>query len=143
MAEDLDLARGVVQVDEHAAVAHRADPAGDPDALVGLGAGRQRGMPRVEFGGLMAARKADRVGVDPHAAQRFELVEPHAAERIVVIGAHPALQKKLGSRPAAGTTVILIADSLRKAGCQSPAAAAGTAGRPRSITASWKRWSVP
>src|SRR5439155_11491760 len=88
VAEDLDLARGVMQVDEHAVVAHRADPPGDPRLVVGLGPDRQSGIALVELGGLIAARKADRIGIDPHAAQRLQLVEADPAQRVVVIGAH-------------------------------------------------------
>ena len=84
--ENLDFSRGVVQVDEHAAVADRADAARDADALAGLGAGRRVGVAPVEFGGLVLARKADRIRVDAHTAQRFELVEPHPAERVVGFG---------------------------------------------------------
>ena len=72
-----------MQVDEHAAVADRADAAGDARPLAGLGAGRQLGMAPVEFGGLLLARKADRIRVDPHPAERFELVEPDPAKRVV------------------------------------------------------------
>ena len=49
-------------------------------------AGRQIGVAPVEFGGLVLARKPDRIRVDAHIAQRFELVEPHPAERVVGFG---------------------------------------------------------
>ena len=55
-------------------------------AVAGLGAGRQIGVAPVEFGGLVLAREADRIRVDAHTAQRFELVEPHPAERVVGFG---------------------------------------------------------
>ena len=85
--ENLDLSRGVVQVDKHAAVAHRADAARDADAVAGFGAGRDIGVAPVELGGLVLAREADRIGLDAHPAQGFELVEPHPAERVVAAGA--------------------------------------------------------
>jgi len=42
--EDLDLAGAVVEVDEHAAVAVRADAAGHDDAVLRLGAGGELGI---------------------------------------------------------------------------------------------------
>ncbi len=50
VAEDLDLARGVVEIDEHAAVADGADPSGDAHPFAGLGAGGERGMTPIERG---------------------------------------------------------------------------------------------
>ena len=38
-------------------------------AVAGLGAGRHLGIAPVELGGLVLAREADRIGVDPHPAQ--------------------------------------------------------------------------
>ena len=55
--------------------------------VAGFGPGRDVGVAPVELGGLMLAREADRIRVDAHTAQRFELVEPHPAERIVGLGA--------------------------------------------------------
>ena len=51
----------------------------------------------VEFGGLMLAREADRVRVDAHITQRFELVEPHPAERIVGLTARAVESGELSS----------------------------------------------
>ena len=65
MAKDLDLARGIVQVDEHAAVADRAYPPGDPDPFGGLGARRQRGMAGLERCRLVGTGEFVGVGVDP------------------------------------------------------------------------------
>ena len=85
VAEDLDLARGIVQVDEHAAVAHRADAAGDPHALLGLGASRQIGVAGFELGRFGGAGEADRIGVDAERLQCRELFQAHPAKRIVVV----------------------------------------------------------
>ena len=65
MAKDLDLARGVVQVDEHAAVADRAYAPGDADALAGLGARRQRRMAGLERCRFVGTGEFVGVGVDP------------------------------------------------------------------------------
>ena len=85
VAEDLDLARGIVQVDEHAAVAHGADAAGDANALFGLGAGGEIGVALIEIGRLGIARKGDGVRLDPHIAQRGKLFQPHPAQRVVIL----------------------------------------------------------
>ena len=85
MAEDLDLAGSVVQVDEHAAVAHRANTAGDPHALLGLGASRQIGVAGFELGRFGGAGEADRIGVDAERLQCRELFQAHPAKRIVVV----------------------------------------------------------
>ena len=95
--ENLDFSRGVVQVDEHAAVAHRADAARDADAVAGFGPGRDIGVAPVEFGGLVLAREADRIRVDAHPAQGFELVEPHPAERVVAVAVRAAEAVELSS----------------------------------------------
>ena len=58
MGKNLDLARGIVQIDEHAAVAHRADAAGDANVLFGLGAGGEIGVALIEIGRSLAIRGA-------------------------------------------------------------------------------------
>jgi hypothetical protein len=63
VAEDLDLARSVVQVDEHAAVADGADAPGDRDTLAAAGAGREPRMPALDRLRLDRAREAVGVGV--------------------------------------------------------------------------------
>ncbi len=83
MAEHLDLARDVVQVDEHAAVAHGADPAGDPHPLGCLGPGRQPGMAPFELGRLIGAGKGIGIGVDPERLEPVELGEADFAQRIL------------------------------------------------------------
>src|SRR5438045_28988 len=85
MAEDLDLAGGIVQVDEHAAVAVGADTPRDAHSVLGLGAGRQGGIALFQRRGLVGPLEADRIGLDPHATQRFQLAEPHLAKRIFVV----------------------------------------------------------
>ena len=85
VAEDLDLARGIVQVDEHAAVAHGADAAGDANALLCFDAGGQIGVALIELGRFGSARKGDGVRLDPHIAQRGKLFQPHPAQRIVIL----------------------------------------------------------
>ena len=77
-----------MQVDEHAAVAVGADAPRDAHMVLRLGAGRQGGIALFERRGLVGPLEADRIGVDPHAAQRFELTEPHLAKRIFVFGIH-------------------------------------------------------
>ena len=83
MAEHLDLAGGVVQVDEHAAVAHGADPAGDTHPLGGLGPGRQPGMAPFELGRLIGAGERIGIGVDPERLEPVELGQADIAQRIL------------------------------------------------------------
>jgi len=84
VAEDLDLAGGVMQVDEHAAVADRPNPPGDADLFLGLRAGRESGVALLQRGGLVRPREAHRIGIDAHAAQRGEFFQPDPAKRIVL-----------------------------------------------------------
>ena len=65
MAKDLDLARGIVQVDKHAAVADRAYSSGDADALAGLRTRRQRYMAGLECRRLVGTGEFVGVGIDP------------------------------------------------------------------------------
>ena len=65
--------------------AQRPDAAGDPDRIVGLGPSRQLAVASFDLGSLVGAREADRVGIDPHAAQRRQLVEAHPAKRVLVV----------------------------------------------------------
>ncbi len=82
VAEDLDLAGLVVQVDEHAGIADRQDPARDRDLVLGHGAGRQVAVFRVERGGIGRAGKAVRIGVDPELLQLMELGEPRFSKLV-------------------------------------------------------------
>ena len=82
MAEDLDLAGGIVQVDEHAAVADGADAAGDRDPILGLGAGRQPGIAPLELPRLGGARKAVGVGIDAELPQPRQLGQPRRAKLV-------------------------------------------------------------
>ena len=85
MAEDLDFARGVMQVDEHAAVAHGLDPAGDAHPLGGLRAGRQSGMAPLDLGRLVGAGEGVGVGVDPERPEPVELAQTDGAQRIFCV----------------------------------------------------------
>ncbi len=110
VAEDLDLARHVVQVDEHAAVAVGADAAGDGDALGGDGAVRQVGVPPLERRRIMAAREAVRIGIDAERLQPGELVEPRAAELVFLVVVFAIVRHSDGSVAArsAGGPAFLV-----------------------------------
>ncbi len=118
VAEDLDLARGVVQVDEHAAVADCTDAPGNADALARLRARRQSRMPAFELCRLLGAGKCVRVRVDPERLQSVELGKTGGSQRIFGISS--------SRTPAAH-----------------PAAARETGCGDRSTTVSWKRCKVP
>ena len=85
MAEDLDLAAGVVEIDEHAAVADGADASRDCDLVLGLGARREPGIALLELFRHRGDGEAIGIGVDAHRAQRFELLDPREAERVFFV----------------------------------------------------------
>ena len=84
VAEDLDLARGIVQVDEHAAVAHRPDAAGDPHSILGFGARGQPGIAPLELGRLMrCARSCTGRGRSRAPSRLVALADPDSAQRVL------------------------------------------------------------
>ncbi len=87
MAENLDLARGIVQIDEHAAVADRADPPSYPHALAGFRTGREVGMPGLDLGSFVAARERIGIGIDAEFLETVELGEPGSAQRFLLVPA--------------------------------------------------------
>ena len=133
VAEDLDLAGGVVQVDEHAAVAHRPDAAGDPHAIVGFDACRQPGIASFELGRLMGALEAIGIWVDP------ERLEACRACRSGPRAADPR-HRAIGARHL--SSVFLQRASLGRRPVY-PTATCETGLRARSTTVSWNRRKVP
>src|ERR1700720_3380202 len=109
VAEDLDLARGVVQIDEHAAVAQRADAAGDAPRIAGFLARGQRRVARVERRRHIAAGKPDRIRIDPLLAQRLELLQANRAQRIVTI-IHAVFRPYFAA--TSGTLAATVADGV-------------------------------
>ncbi len=83
VAEDLDLAGDIVEIDEHAAVADGADATRHGDAILGDRARRQRSIARLQFLGFGTALEAIGIGVDAQRLERLELLDPRGAELIV------------------------------------------------------------
>src|ERR1700733_922251 len=85
MAEDLDLAARIVQVDEHAAVADRPDAAGDAYRVGGLVARRQRCVTLLQRRRIVATLVAGRIRFDAELAQRVELGKTDGAQRVAIV----------------------------------------------------------
>ncbi len=118
MGKDLDLARGVVQIDEHAAVAHRPDAARDADPILGFDTRGEAVVSSLELARLVRACKIIGIRVDPERLEAVALADPHGAQRIFA---------------------IVHSDILRR----HPTAARETGLGARSTTVSWKRRNVP
>src|SRR5262249_8737775 len=89
VAEDLNLARGIVEVDEHAAIAVGADAAGQGDLVRRRRAGRQLGIFALGLPRQVAALETVGEGVDPLGLERLQLLQPDAA-KLVLFRHYPA-----------------------------------------------------
>jgi hypothetical protein len=112
MAEDLDFPRGVVQIDEHAAVAHRSDTPGDAHRILGLGSCREPGVALLELARLVRPLEAVWVGVDAARLEALALADPDIAQR-VLRGSRLGLIVGHGS----ASPLRKVADAGRSADC--------------------------
>ena len=86
-----------MQVDEHAAVAHRPDAAGDPHPISGFGARSEPGVAPFELACLMRPLEAVGVGMDPERLETIALAYPDRAQRVFDV---PRLALAVGHRSA-------------------------------------------
>ena len=77
MAKDLDFAGGIVQIDEHTAVAHRPNAARDPYQILGFDTSGEPGIAFLESERLVAALEAVGLGIDPEHLEAIALSDPH------------------------------------------------------------------
>ncbi len=71
-----------MQVDEHAAVAHGPDAAGNPHSIFGFGARCEPGVMPLELARLMRALEAVGVRIDPERLETVALAYPDRAQRV-------------------------------------------------------------
>jgi hypothetical protein len=84
VVEDLDLARGVMEIDEEAVIAQGADAARDGDDILGDGTRRKIAVALLDRLGLGCPGKHARIGVAAEPPQLLELLEARGAELVVV-----------------------------------------------------------
>src|SRR6185437_10505044 len=117
VAEDLDLAARIVEIDEHAAVADRADAPRDRDAILRFGTRGETGIARLQL--LRRCRDGEAIGIriDAHRAQRFELLDPRETERVFFVAfvGHGALSTSLRRRTEGGDVALLVVERRQDA----------------------------